>query len=757
VLELDDEENGAGLANRIQQKLIQLKQFEGLSLLEIARTVQEHRQHGNPFFDVLFNYVDFHIYNDADNDRPEASQERRTPSPSPAIAMVRERVNTHLNFTIGITGGVFDISVSIGRSLRLGLEPSRIIPLYCRILDHLLAESSKPLKTIPLADQEDEIQQLSIWNPPIGMGAMPLTLHSWIDQRTEMFSGNIAVEYGDTALSYADLKSRSNQLANLLRQQYDIRPDDLVGIQLPRNEHAVIAMLGILRSGGAFLPMDVAWPAERVRFITDDSRCKLVIDEAWMERFNALGRTIPSDDLPDVSKGSDLAYVIYTSGSTGRPKGVMVEHAGIINTISAQQDLFGLHQGIRILQFASFAFDAAVWEIGMALSCGGTLSMVSETVKGDPVAFGSYLREKAIDIATLPPVYLRSLDPADLKGLKTLITAGEAADARDALAFSEHGAYFNAYGPTETSICATVYRVGQHGDEALLKVPIGRAIANTYIYILDQYHRLQPAGMAGEIYIAGAGVARGYLNRPDLTAERFGQDPFGKNLRMYRTGDEGRWLPNGQLEFLGRMDEQIKLRGYRIEPGEIEQILQSVPGITAAAVLAVTVREGYELTAYLAGTSPIDIPSVQAHLRGVLPHYMIPTHYLQMESLPVNTSGKIDKRALAGIKAAAPDKTAEYCGPTNKVEEKLVTIWEELLGRDNIGIRDSFFDLGGHSILVMRLMSRIHREFNVKPGMSQLFGQPTIENLAKLVTREQWSLSAQQEYEGLTSDNQLII
>lgn len=441
-----------------------------------------------------------------------------------------------------------------------------------------------------------------------------------------------------------------------------------------------------------------------------------------------------------VRHADDTAYIIYTSGSTGKPKGVVIQDGKILNTILAQVEAFNLHEQRNVLQFASFSFDASIWESFMALLSGSTLFIINDTLRKDPTALETYINEQNIDIATLPPAYVTLMNIQRLQGLKTLITAGEAPiyeDAKEFLALGT-GEYVNAYGPTEVSICGSTHRITSVEELESGNISIGKPIANASIYLLNDLNRLQPLGSIGEICIGGAGLAKGYLNRPELTNEKFIPNPFKEGELLYKTGDLGKWLPNGLLEFHGRKDDQVKIRGHRIELGEIEYRLLERASINEAAAMVVNDEGGSkQLVVYFTSSAEEILSELRAELQGKLPAYMIPDGFVQLETMPLTINGKIDKKQLSEIKGT--DLSAvEYVAPRDEMEHKLVALWQEILKKERIGIKDSFFEIGGNSLKAIQLISRIQKEYQVNFEIAGLYDTPTIEALKEKLENVLW-------------------
>ncbi|MBW8843344.1 MAG: non-ribosomal peptide synthetase, partial [Burkholderiales bacterium] len=543
-----------------------------------------------------------------------------------------------------------------------------------------------------------------------------LCIHQLFEQQARLRPEATALVFEQECLSYAALNARANQLAHHLRA-LGVGPDTRVAICLPRSTEMVVALLATLKAGAAYVPLDPAYPAQRLAFMLEDCRPRVVLSNAALldqlpatrslSRATLLDITLaqllqgqPTDDLPPSARRlhpAHLAYIIYTSGSTGLPKGVMVSHRGLCNLAQAQIRAFDAQPDSRVLQFASFSFDGCIFEVVLALAHGASLVLpVHGPLVGE--ALVACIDTHQITHAILPPAVLAGLPgEAQLPGLKTLVTSGDVSNAALVARWSSGRRLLNGYGPTESTVCATTYVCD---EQQLLTPPIGQPIANTRIHILDAWGQPCPIGVAGELHIAGAQLARGYLNRPEFTAERFVPDPFGApGSRMYRSGDLARWRADGSLDFLGRNDHQVKIRGFRIELGEIEAALQACPGVREAVVLARQDGEHKRLVAYLVAEEESASPeALRTQLSTRLPEYMLPAAYVRLPALPLTPNGKLDRQALPEPDASALG-TSAYEPPQGPLEETLAALWCELLGLAQVGRHDDFFALGGHSLL----------------------------------------------------------
>ncbi len=612
------------------------------------------------------------------------------------------------------------------------------------LMDKIAQSPQKPVSQIPLT-VENPYKESAIqpFEPSVS------AVQQLFEQQAQIRPNAAALVFEDETLSYGEVNRRANRLAHFLRQK-GVQPETIVGISVERSPEMVIGLLGILKAGGVYLPIDPSYPEERIRYIMEDSGLRLLLTQHSVripEGANkmetifldeaALFVTMP-EHTPEISvQPENLAYIIYTSGSTGRPKGTMLQHSGLINLVHSLKDAYKVGPGRRNLQFASFSFDASVEEIFTALTNGATLYLVKKERLLSGTGLIEALQQNKITNVTLPPSVLAILKEYDFPELQTVVSAGEAC-TKDIARHWSRGRYFvNGYGPTESTVCATYFPVTD--TLTMNTVPIGRPLPNISIYILDKGLNPLPVGVPGELCIGGAGLARGYFNRPELTAERFIPNPFGESERLYRTGDLARMLADGTIEFLGRIDQQVKIRGFRIEPGEIESLIKESSGISDCVVTAhQTASSGQKLVAYLVPVAEqsFKISELREQLQKQLPDYMIPAQFIELESLPLTPNGKVDMRALPAPEDDAGETKTEFVKASTTVQARLVKIWEHLLNVKPIGIHDNFFDLGGHSLLAMQLITQIEKQFGKEIELVELFRNPTIEHLANALDSE---------------------
>jgi amino acid adenylation domain-containing protein len=650
----------------------------------------------------------------------------------------------------------FDLSLELtatAQGLRGGLNYStdlfergtveRMIGRLQRLLEQVAADADVRLSQLELLGGPERALVLQEWNRTEAEYPADRCIHELFEAQAARTPDAVAIDFQGETLSYGALNRRANQLAHQLAHHLaglGVGAEVRVGICLERGAEMVVSVLAVLKAGGAYVPLDPAYPAERLAFLLADSAVPVLVTQESLRAALPAGDAVAvvsvdgdgariaaeSAENPALGVSSDhLAYVIYTSGSTGTPKGVMVPHRGVPNLAYAQARRFGIDATSRVLQFASFSFDAAVAEVFDALLTGATLVMAPREELLPGAELLETLRRGRVTVATLPPSVLAVLPPDDLPELRTVVSAGEAVDAATVERWSGGRAFVNAYGPTETTVCATAVRC--EVDE---RAPsIGRALENVRVYVLDAAGRPAPLGVPGELYVGGVGVARGYLGRPGLTAERFVPDPFGgeTGARLYRTGDRVRWRADGTLEYLGRLDEQVKVRGFRIEPGEIEGALRRSEGVADCVVVARNdVPGGWRLVAYVVGAAEAD--ELREHLRRSLPEYMVPAAFVMLDAFPLTPNGKLDRKALPAPGSAPAQE--RYVAPRTPVEEVLAEIWAETLRLERVGVTESFFALGGHSLLATRVVSRVRQVFGVEVPLRALFDGPTVAELA---------------------------
>lgn len=555
----------------------------------------------------------------------------------------------------------------------------------------------------------------------------------------------VAVVARDQTISYAQLDRLSERLAFQLQRRYDLQPEEVIGVMTGRTSSLPVALLGIMKAGGVYLPIDPDQPESRIRHIISDSGLTTIIVDAETEsRVIRPAETVRVIEIATLLQGapegavqsrptaSSAAYIIFTSGSTGLPKGVLLQHGGFVNMILDQIRTFGITPLDRCLLFSSFSFDAAMSEIFLALYAGARLVIARREQTADPELFSRLLVETGTTVATLPPVYLNALRAtgASLDPLRVIITAGEAAIAADVVHYARKKTLFNAYGPTEASVCSAIHPVDvrrlYHGS-----IPIGAPLANSELLLLDDHQQLVPFGVTGEICVAGPGLARGYLNKPELTAAAFVPHPFRNGRRLYRTGDLGRRLADGAVEFLGRGDDQVKVRGFRIECGEVERALLKHQAVNGAVVVAQGEGPNRELAAFLLPKGELDLDCLKAELANQLPSFMMPSRYVLLEAFPQNASGKVDRQQLASAAMGQELTVRTADAPATTMEKRLATIWEQILGRQGVSRHDSFFAIGGQSIAAIRVAAAIRDQLGIHLSLPALFQHASIYELAR--------------------------
>ncbi|NEW09308.1 amino acid adenylation domain-containing protein, partial [Paenibacillus sp. SYP-B3998] len=610
------------------------------------------------------------------------------------------------------------------------------------VLEQIVTNPQVAVRELELATAAEKLEIMDVFNDTAADYPREKTIHQLFEEQVERNPEAPAVVFEDKQLTYRELNERANRLARTLRDA-GVQADQLVGIMTERSLDMVVAIMATLKAGGAYVPIDPEYPEERIRYMLEDSGAQLVLLQRHLqEHVDYAGNLVVLEDehaysedgsnLELVTEPNHLAYVIYTSGTTGKPKGVMVEHRGLCSLKRMFEETLQMNAQDRIVQFASFSFDASCWETFQALFFGATLYIPTAETAQDYRLFESYVNKNGITTGTLPPNYAIYLNPTNMPSFKKLVTAGSASSAELIQLWKDKVMYFNAYGPTEDSVCTTIWANSSEACDQEC-VSIGRPIHNHRIYMLDSFGQLLPIGVAGELCIAGVGLARGYLNRPELTAEKFVPIPFAEGERMYRTGDLARWMPDGNIEYLGRIDHQVKIRGYRIEIGEVEAQLLKIAGVRETVVIAREDESGQKaLCAYFVADSELTVGALRNALSQELPGYMIPSYFIQMGRMPLTPNGKLDRKALPAPEGSI-HMGGEYVAPRTELEAGLAIIWQEVLGLAKVGVKDNFFEIGGHSLRATTLVSRVHKEMGVSVPLRDVFRFPTVEGLAQVM------------------------
>ena len=665
---------------------------------------------------------------------------------------------THYPLTVSAYGGP-ELLLNLGFDLRRFEVATidRMLGHLRTLLDGMAAHPEARLSELPLLTEGERRMALTEWNDTRTEYPRDRCIHELFEEQVGLTPEAVAVVFEDERLTYRELNRRANQLA-LHLQGLGVGPEVLVGICMERSLEVVVGMLGILKAGGAYVPLDPAYPSERLAFMLEDMQASVLLSQRHL--LGSLPRTkaqvvcvdayrpvIAQKDVQNAGNratAESLAYVIYTSGSTGKPKGVCVSHRAVASLVR-NTDYARLTSTDVVGQASNPAFDAATWEIWGALLGGAQLVVLPQDTVLSPSAMAAAIEQRHITALFLTTALFNQVareNPAALRPLRHLLFGGEAVKTkwvREVLAAGSPERLLHVYGPTETTTFATWHLVEEVEDDATT-IPIGRPTSNTEAYVLDARLGLVPVGVPGELYIGGPGVARAYLNRPQLTDEKFLPHPFNERpeARLYKTGDRVRRRANGDIEFLGRLDGQIKLRGFRIEPGEVESVLGSHAAVRESVVLLrEDIPEHKRLTAYLvtASAAPPD-SELRAFLRQRLPDYMVPSTFVALEALPLTPNGKIDRDALPAPSTIRPGSDSGLVAPHDALERRLVGIWEQVLGVPVVGANDDFFELGGHSLLAVNLFVQIEKAFGRQLPLATLFRAPTVRQLADVLHRE---------------------
>lgn len=718
---------------QLQAQQAEARQYEYSPLVQVQGWSDVPR--GLPLFESIVAFENYPVHT--------SLAEQRSSLESRNVRAV-ERVNYPLFLVVGPGAGLSITVYYDGRRFDAATI-ERLHGHFQTLLEMMVADPAQRLAELSLMNEAERRRLLFDWNDTATAYAYETCVHQLFQQQAARTPEAIALAFEGEELTYAELDENANRLARVLRD-LNVGPDSLVGLFMDRSPEMVIALLGVWKAGGAYVPLDPQYPRERVAYMMQDANLRVLLTQQRLRASLPVELSVPVVCVDDTSESessqaventvtaANLAYVIYTSGSTGNPKGVEIPHRALGNFLHAMRDVIGINPSDTLLAVTSLSFDIAGLEIFLPLTTGAKVEFASRRDTNDATRLIKLLSDSRASIMQATPTaweLLLNLGWRNDSGLKVLC-GGEAMPAGLAtrLLEDENARVWNLYGPTETTIWSTAQEMASGKS-----ISIGRPIANTQIYILDKFHEPVPVGIAGDLFIGGDGVARGYLSRPELTAEKFIPDCFSRQpgARLYRTGDLARYLPDGRIEFLGRLDHQVKLHGHRIELGEIEAVLDRHAGIRQAVVVArEDVPGDKRLVAYLVVAAEVNVTELRRYLKDQLPEYQIPAVFVTLPELPLTANGKVDRRALPAPEQNRPDLEREYIAPRTVVEQQLSAIWSDVLRVDRVGIHDSFFELGGDSILTIQVISRA-RQAGLRISPAQLFEHPTIAELSALI------------------------
>ena len=728
----------------VQGDLLDLRQHEHSSLLDIQGWSDIPR--GTPMFQSLV------VFENVGGDAGPAGGDTGPQGGNGALRVLAVRsIGGETNYPLTVfvhPGSRLSVRILGDRALFGSAAVDRMAEQLAIVLQGLAESAERTVGSLEILTAEER-SRIAGWNDTRRDYGERRFIPELFEARAAETPDAVAVEFEGADVSYRELNRRANRLAADLRAA-GVGPESLVPIAAERSVEMVVGLLAIMKAGGAYVPLDPTYPPARLSLLLEDTGARVVLAQSrFADRIPRESRALllldgPSGSIagPDAGVrsgigGESAAYVIYTSGSTGAPKGVVNTHRGILNRLLWMQEAYPLSPEDRVLQKTPYTFDVSVWEFFWPLTVGARIVMARPEGHRDAAYLADLIARRGVTTLHFVPSMLQAfLEEPDLSAcasVRRVFCSGEALSAELVDRFFEKmpAELHNLYGPTEAAVDVTSFacRRGEHRRT----IPIGRPIANTRIEILDRHGKRTPVGAPGELFIGGTGVARGYLNREELTAARFVPDPFDRapGSRLYRTGDRARWLDDGNLEYLGRLDDQIKIRGFRVEPGEVEAALRAIPEILDAVVVG---RDG-ALVAYIVrkAAGPVDAARWKTILRTTLPEYLVPATYVSLERLPLNASGKVDRRALPVLDRARPEGEP-FAPPRTPVEETLASIWKEILGLERVGVEDDFFELGGHSIMATRLVSRIAEAFNVRVPLRDVFEHPTLAGLADSIS-----------------------
>lgn len=692
----------------------------------------------NPIFDTMF------VLQNTEEAEVNILGLRLKPQPS-----LRPVSKFDLTFQASEEEGRLVCSIEYSTALYKQETIKRMAGHFKQLVSQVINHPKADLASLQMLTPEESALILSNFNGTEMEYARERTIHQLFEEQAVQTPNSVAVEFEGLRLTYRELNEKANSLARTL-QSAGVVPDARVGIMVERSIEMIISILAILKAGGAYLPIDPDYPQERVQFMLEDSGAQIIVGHRrLLDSIQVKCKIVALDDphvyskdmtnLESVSTPCHLAYVIYTSGTTGKPKGILTTNRNVVHFVHASKFL-EISEEDRILQLSSFSFDGSIFDIFGTLLNGARLILIPQESVLNIEKLAEQIERQQITRMVITTALFHLLVDTNLECLrhmKSILVGGERASVshvRKALNRLGPGIIKNIYGPTEATVFATYHDINEVDDNAI-SVPIGKPISNTSIYIVNERNGLQPIGMTGEICIAGDGIARGYLNRPDLTSEKFVDHPFSNGNRMYRTGDLGKWMPDGTIEYVGRRDDQVKIRGFRIELGEVEAQLLTIDSVREAFVIAQSDESGaQQLCAYVVADRELTGKELRSALSDKLPAYMIPSYFSQVAKMPLTTNGKVDRRALDDL-AVSLQHDEEHVAPRTETETQVARIWQDVLGLpgNRIGVKDNFFEIGGHSLRASTLVSKLHKEMRIQLPLRDVFQYPTIEQMAETI------------------------
>ncbi|MCH7322498.1 amino acid adenylation domain-containing protein [Solibacillus sp. MA9] len=730
---VDSEINFKDYLKSVREKTLSAFENQDYQFEELVEKAAVSRElNRNPIFDVMF------VLQNTEEEKLEAEDLTFKPYHTSydvekfdiTINAVEE--NDEINFHL-----------SYATSLYKHETIERMVSHFLNIVKEIVRNSKAKLKDIEILDENEKNKLIVEFNDTVTDYPREKVIHELFEEQVNNVPDNIAVVFENKKLTYKELNERSNSLARVLKEK-GVGPDVIVGIITERSVEVIVGIMAILKAGGAYLPIDFEYPQNRIKYMIENSNIRILLAQNDVRKYTDFGceildlsnENLFSEDnrnLDNIHSSNHLAYVIYTSGTTGIPKGVEVIQRNVVRLVK-NTNYIEIKDHDKILQTGSIAFDASTFEIWGALLNGATLHLVSNEIILNANNLEQYLSKNRITILWLTSALFNKLveDHNNLfKYLKYLLVGGDVVSLKHVMIVKKQAPnikVINGYGPTENTTFSTYYEI----YDTTSTLPIGKPIANSTAYILDKHNKLVPIGVPGELCVGGDGVARGYLNNEELTKAKFVKNPYKYGEKLYRTGDITRWLPDGNIEFLGRIDKQVKIRGFRIELDGIENRLSEIVGIKAAVVVDKGEAENKYLCAYYVAEKEYSVAELRENLKNNLPDYMIPSYFIKLKEMPLTSNGKVDRRSLPEPEGEI-NTGAEYEAPRNELEKQLVTVWESVLGLNHIGINDDFFVLGGHSLKATKLVGRIHKELNVQVPLKEVFNFRSIKGLSEYI------------------------